>query len=351
MSRVFKQQTNRGSVGILATEAPPHILHHFRKPSTYVVDGCQYKSSCIGCLNPRCIRFSADELKLPNPRLSNFPVDADDAVCPMNAIVWERGAKTPTILSERCINCGICARRCPFGAIYSDGAAGIVHFGEANVSFEAADPKTINQHETQINAVSECCHSGCYIEPSDSFINTVYEKLRTMQTEAQFPNLITRNFFLVLGNQCVIRRRGDVYFRIDALVSDAPSVGIAEVEFCKDSLESPRAILDDIAVLSSRYGIDKAEIKPFIVSLEFPNIRTEYWRVIKDIREVLGIQIHSLTLGALCLLAWSFNDAPIGMVNFYADIVSPSIKAEIERLSGFGHLPKLNAYAVLEPIK
>ncbi len=200
MSKVFKQQTNRDSVGILANEAPAHILHRFRKPSTYVVDGCQYKSSCIGCLNPRCIRFSADELKLPNPCLSGFPVDADDAVCPMNAIVWERGAKTPTILSERCINCGICARRCPFGAIYSDGAAGIVHFGEANVSFEAADPKTINQHETQINAVSECYHSGCYLEPSDSFLDAVYEKLRTMQTEAQFPNLITRNFLVIQMN-------------------------------------------------------------------------------------------------------------------------------------------------------
>lgn len=351
MSKVFKQQTSRDSVGILSTEVPPHILHHSRKPSTYVVDNCQYKSSCLGCLNPRCIRFSADELKLPDPRLSDFPVDADDAVCPMNAIVWERGAKTPTILSERCINCGICARRCPFGAIYSDGATGIVHFDEANVSFVAVDQKAINQHETQINVVSECCHSGCYLEPSDSFIDTVYEKLRTMKTEAQFPNLITRNLFLVLGNQCAIRRRGDVYFRIDALVADVPSVGIAEIEFRKDSLESPRAILDDIAVLSSRYGIDKREIKPFIVSLEFPNIRTEYWRVIKDIKEVLGIQIHSLTLGALCLLVWSFSDAHIGTVDFYVDIDSPSIRAEIERLCNLGELPNIDNYSILEPKK
>lgn len=351
MSKVFKQQTNRDSVGILAIEVPTHILHHSRKPSTYEVGGHQYNSSCVGCLNPRCIRFSTDELKLPDLRLSEFPVDADDAVCPMNAIVWERGAKTPTILSERCINCGICARRCLFGAIYSDGATGIVHFGEANVSFVAVDPQTVNRHERQINAVSECRHIGCYLEPNESFIETVYEKLRTMQTEAQFPNLITRNLFSVLGNQCVIRRRGDVYFRIDALVADAPSIGIAEIEFRKDSLESPRAVLDDIAVLSSRYSINKAEIKPFIISLEFPNIRTEYWRVIKDIKTVLDIQIHSLTLGALCLLVWSFIDAPIGMVDFYADIDSPSIRMEAERLCDNGKLPEFNTCAVLEPIK
>jgi len=134
------------------------------------------------------------------------------------------------------------------------------------------------------------------------------------------PNLIIRNLFIALGNQCIIRRRGDVYFRIDSIIEDSPTIGIAEVEFHKDSLESPRAILDDIAVLSSRYGIDKHQIKPFIVSLEFPNIRTEYWRVIKDIKDTLGIRIHSLTLGALCILSLEAPAVPIGAVDFYANI-------------------------------
>lgn len=351
MSKVFKQQTNRESVGILAVEAPTLIHHHSEQPSTYEIAGCIHKASCIGCLNPTCIRFSEDELRLLDSPLSEFPVDADDAVCPMNAIVWERGAKIPIILSERCINCGICARRCPLGAIYSDGKTGIVHNGEVEVSFVAATPESVERHSTQVSAVLRSRHVGQYATPSVDFIETIYEKLREMQTEAQFPNLIIRNLLLVLGNKCIIRRRGDVNFRIDAIVADIPPIGIAEIEFHKDSLESPRAILDDIAVLSSRYGISKDEIKPFIVSLEFPNIRTEYWRVIKDIKDVLDIRIHSLTLGALCLLAWSFNEVPIGTADFYADIKTPSIKAEVERLCDIGVLPKLNAYAVFEPIK
>jgi hypothetical protein len=160
-----------------------------------------------------------------------------------------------------------------------------------------------------------------------------------------------RNFFLVLGNQCVIRRRGDIYFRIDAIISDKPVIGVAEVEFCKDTLESPRAILDDIAVLSSRYEIEKVKIKPFIISLEFPNIRTEYWRVIKDIHDVLGIRIHSLTLGALCILAWSFAPVPIGGVDFYANIDAPSIKTAVEKACGGGKIPDISSIAVLEPTK
>ena len=41
----------------------------------------------------------------------------------------------------------------------------------------------------------------------------------------------------------------------------------------------------------------KEKIKPYIVFLEFPNRRAEYWQVIKDINNVLEIKINSLTLG------------------------------------------------------
>ena len=350
MSKVFKQLTNRESIGLCSMDSST-LIHHPQRPSTYEISGVVYNASCVGCLNPRCIRFSADELKLSDSRLDEFPVDADDTVCPMNAIVWGRGDRTPSILSDRCINCGVCARRCPFGAIYFNGYTATVHDGEAEVSFVATTQDNLEQHLAQNYAALKNRHIGQYATPNISSVEAIYEKLHEMQTEAQFPNLIIRNLLLILGNKCIIRRRGDVYFRIDAIITDNPSVGIAEIEFHKDSLESPRAILDDIAVLSSRYGINKEEIRPFIVSLEFPNIRTEYWRVIKDIKDVLGIRIHSLTLGALCLMAWSFNEIPIGTVDFYADIDAPSIQAEIERLCGFGELSKTNGYAVLEPIK
>jgi len=351
MSKIFKQQTNRKSVGLLSGNIPALIHHHFGKPSTYEVDGCVHKASCVGCLNPQCIRFSSEDIKLPDQRFSEFPVDTNDAVCPLNAIVWERGERMPTILSERCINCGICARRCIYGAIYSDGKTGIIHNGEPEVHFFTVSDESKKSHYAQVVSAKESRHVGQYTAPTAEFIGTVYEKLREMQTESQFPNLITRNLLLVLGNKCIIRRRGDVNFRIDAIVTDHNSIGIIEIEFHKNFLEPPRAILDDIAVLSSRYCIAKNEIKPFIVSLEFPNNRTEYWGVIRDIRDVLDIRIHSLTLGALCLLVWSFNEVPIGLVDFYADVEAPIIKTEVERLCGFGELPKLSAYAAFEPIK
>lgn len=354
MSRVFKQQTNRDSIGIngiLDQSFSQLIHHHPGEPSTYETHGKIYRSSCLGCLSPVCMRFASDELKLSDGRLNEFPADADDTVCPLNAIIWERGARTPSIVAERCINCGICARRCLMGAIYSNGETAVIHSGESEVVFLPLSHENSKAHSIQLDTLSSTVHVGQFVVPSKTAIVNLYTRLGEQPTEAQFPNLITRNLFLVQGNQCIIRRRGDVYFRIDSIVADPPTIGVAEIEFQKDSLESPRAILDDIAVLSSRYGIGKEEIKPFIISLEFPNIRTEYWRVLKDIKDVFGIRIHSLSLGALCLLAWSFKKVPIGAMDFYADIDKPSIKGEVERLCCLDQLPALHSYAAFESKK
>lgn len=357
MSRVFKQQTNRDSVGILEFPVPTVIHHNPGEPSkAYDPLGRMCRASCLGCLNPTCMRFSPEELRLYDERLNEFPADIDDTICPLNAIIWERGARTPSIVTERCINCGICARRCPIGAIYSKGKAAVIHSGEPEVAFTPVTPESLQKHTMQISALcfpgrGGYKHMGQFVVPNEAAIENLYNRLDAQSTEVQFPNLIIRNLFLVLGNQCIMRRRGDIYFRIDAIIANRPRIGIAEVEFHKDSLESPRAILDDIAVLSSRYGISKTEVEPYIVSLVFPNLRTEYWRVIKDIRDVLGVRIHSLTLGALCMLAWSFVCVPIGAVDFYADVDTPSIRQQIGMLCRTEGLPKSLSHAVLEPKK
>ena len=358
MSKIFKQQTHKETVGLYANRVTVPIQHYPNKPSAFAIpfiindvlkNDVLVKCSCVGCVNPSCMKFSEEELQLSDERLDAFPVDADDSVCPLDAITWERGQETPSIIAERCINCGICARRCPVGAVYSNGKNAVIHVDKNTVSFVPITNENKKKHEEQIKAFSKCRHYGDFTLASESSIANLYNKLSEQQTKAQFPNLIIRNLFLVLGNQCIIRRRGDIYFRIDAIIGDKPVIGVAEVEFNKDSLESPRAILDDIAVLVSRYAVEKIQIKPFIISHEFPNIRTEYWRVIKDIKDVLDVRINSLSLGALCILVWKFVNAPIGIVDFYADIDSPSIKKSIENTCG--ELPDINNYAVLEPKK
>jgi len=348
---VFKQQTYRTTVGVHTGMSPSRIVHQPQQPSIWELSVGTSRASCMGCLNPMCMKFLPGELRLSDERVNEVPIEIDDYVCPTNAIVWERGKHTPTIVANRCINCGICARRCPSGAIYSDGTSAVIHFGDKEVDFRPSTPENTEVHERQIQELLDCPHLGQYCSIDDASIENVYTKLIDQKTGIQFPNLIVRNFFLVLGNRCTIPRRGLVFFRADGIIESKDNFGLIEVEFHNEILEQPRAILDDIAVLHSRYGIEKNLIKPFIVVLEFPNLRTEYWRVLKDIRAVLDIRIHSLTLGALCILTWSFLNVSLESTDFYADIDTPSIRQEIERLCGKVQLPDIAGRAVFGPTK
>lgn len=80
---------------------------------------------------------------------------------------------------------------------------------------------------------------------------------------------------------------------------------VAEIELTPAVLESPRALLEDVAVLHSRYGFSVTDIDPLSVVLVLPNVRSEYYRVIRDIERVLNVRCRTITLGALVALLWT----------------------------------------------
>lgn len=339
-------------MGIYVTCIPGVISHEVNNPSTFECGETLHLASCVGCLNPPCMYFSEDELKLSDKRLKNFPSDVDRSVCPLGAITWESGDKVPKVVGEKCINCGICARRCPFGAIYSNGNSAVIHSGEKEVDFRSISQHTEEVHYKQMGKFKDCSHVGRFLEVNEDSFDVLYGKLSHFQnTSPQMPNLIVRNLLMVVGNKCIISRRGMVYIRIDAIIDDGSVLGIAEVEFNNELLDAPRAILDDIAVLSSRYEIGRNEIKPFVISLAFPNIRSEYWQVIQDISKVLDVEIHSLTFGALCSINWLFGNARISDIQCYADKDNPSIRQGIKALCPQCELPGPDSRGIFEPGK
>jgi hypothetical protein len=124
--------------------------------------------------------------------------------------------------------------------------------------------------------------------------------------DARDAMLLVRNVLHQLGIQCSIRRKGDTNVRIDAIIAfDDGTAGIAEVELGGAVLESPRAILEDIAVLHGRYAFPLESIVPISIILALPNARSEYYQVIDDVRRVLNIRIHTLTMGVLLILLWN----------------------------------------------
>lgn len=113
-----------------------------------------------------------------------------------------------------------------------------------------------------------------------------------------------------LGLEARFPRKGDVNERYDVLIDD-PSNGhkiVSEVEVPSTAiLDAPRNLLDDIAVLANRRRIQVDTLIPLVICWDFPNNRTDYWNVVKDIKNVLGVEIKTCSILGLAVLAWTEN--------------------------------------------
>jgi Fe-S-cluster-containing hydrogenase component 2 len=334
MSRIFKQKNNFVQPKILREGIiPKEICYAPGIPAEIVFsDNKKAHATCLHCSDAPCLNFSEKDLE--NSAFPEFPQDGSTNVCATNAMTWDKENGVPVIDESRCINCGVCAIRCPVGAIFMTEQGAKVHNDENNffVSVEGneqIDNQIFNQSIVKFDNIKR---TGKLLNETDEIMKKIYDKITLLRTEAQFPNILTRNLLLALDLRCSIRRRGDVNIRMDAVLGPpGTKYGVVEIEFDQNALlDSPRNILDDIAVLSSRYQIKPTEITPLIVSLVLPNSRSEYWRVIKDINNVLKIKINSITIGALLLFVWNLKKINFEYINFYADIDNMEIRNSIE---------------------
>ncbi len=95
---------------------------------------------------------------------------------------------------------------------------------------------------------------------------------------------------------------------MDAVFELHGSVGVIEMEFESDTLSVIRNLLDDLAIMQSRYGISVRDLIPVALCLSLPNTRQGFYQVCDDVDTVLDIQIRTLTIGALLLLLWNGAD-------------------------------------------
>lgn len=309
-------------------------------PATIVFDdGGESIGSCIHCVNPPCMEYRDEDLAgLP---LKDFPAHSNREVCPTGAIRWAATADAPRVDPELCISCGLCVSRCPVAAIWLDPAVGAVVQDEETDYFTLADePVTEAYTEEILDLFADVPNEGVLLAESDDALLHVYERIAAVWPRMNqiSPYLLARNLMIGVGIGSAMRRRGDVSVRMDLLLG-APGVevGTAAVEIGggEGILDAPRNTLDNIAVLVSRYEIEKERIVPLIVSLQLPNKRTEYWEVIKDIRKVLELQIGSVTVGLLIVMIWARFQLSLTPDNeLYTDSDTYSLRAQVEALLG-----------------
>lgn len=311
-----------------------------KQPLIKFSDGGWAPGSCIHCINPPCLEYAEDEIGLEV--FKAFPSDRTLEVCPTKAISWPQESDSPTIDSAACISCGICVSRCPVAAIYldSDETTAILN-DQPNQYFLLQDQEVSeNSQQFLLEIFSQIPENGIFISEDDNILQRFFDKFKSVATEqkqsAQFPNHIVRNLMIEIGIKALMRRRGDTYLRMDIVFEQSEEKsGTCEVELGGEVLDAPRNLLDNVAVLVSKYKISKSNIMPLVVTLSLPNQRSEYWRVIKDIKQVLNLQINSLTIGMLVLLVWNRIKVSLDSQEIlYADSDTYTLRDKFEHILG-----------------
>ncbi len=298
-------------------------------------DGSSTVGSCIRCPDAPCMEYSDAELAY-RP-LPSFPGDLMKKVCPTDAISWPLTATAPTIEQSLCVSCGLCVSRCPVAAIHVTDQGAVVNDQPNQVFRIQKEPTTLEK----VNAVSHLFKGakrrGSLLTESGERLTLILERVERIagSSDSQMPNVLSRNLLMEVGVTSVIRRRGDNNVRMDMLLGP-PGVqyGTGEVEFgYAGILDAPRNLLDNIAVLCSRYGFDKAQTVALVIASALPNQRSEYWQLASDIAEVVGVRIGSITWAALLVFVWEGVKLQVSPANeFYSDSSSRSIRSAIEEV-------------------
>lgn len=347
MSMPLRQQNRCAEIRCL-DGAPVQTILRQPGQTAQLWNGIQtFDAGCLGCVNRPCMTYASEELQFA--AVPDFPYSPEEAVCPVAAISWNHSENYPVIDAKRCIVCGLCAARCPVSAIYfqegfhiSKKTKGILRLPDT--------PEHRACQQQQLAALHRADTTGTWFLQCDAQIQNLYQALSKKRYDPQLPNHLVRNCLLELGYHCAIRRRGDVNLRMDALFSKMDQIGVAEIEFHQDALEPPRAVLDDIAVLYARYGVDKQTILPLIVHLELPSVRTGHWQVVEDIQSVLGLRIHTVTLGALLLLLWHGKQPDLQHETSFLRMESRSLRGFLAEHGVTTTLP-VGCCSILEPEK
>lgn len=296
-------------------------------------DGTTSLTSCLHCPEAPCMSFDGTEVV--SASITEFPADRNPSTCPAGAMTRVNGG-APAINPDACMLCGVCASRCPVGAIR------MVPYAVVDDTQRDAFPETDDGEATErsLVAFSAVHRSGDLLVESNAVVDDLRAKLLVAWNRVgdRFPDHLARNLLIAGGVGAAMRRKGDVAARMDIVLGAPwPLFGCVEVEFGDVAvLDAPRDILDDIAVSIGRHGKDPTSLVAFVITDVLPNWRSEYWRIIQDIRNVLGVRIGTITVLALCLLVWRGKKlADLSPNLFHVDVETESYrKAVLEPLLG-----------------
>lgn len=119
-----------------------------------------------------------------------------------------------------------------------------------------------------------------------------------------FGETLVTCLFRSIGIDAEKRKTGVNNFRTDLILTNQQTLGICEIELGDDLLDPPRSLLDNYAVVNSRYSGNYSTV-PLTIVFSLPNKRQDYWNVVSDIDKILNIKIKTISLGFLYAISKS----------------------------------------------
>jgi ferredoxin len=293
-------------------------------------------AACIKCHDRPCLKFQ--DVRFPSK--FELPLENDDSVCPTHALKVNSDG-TLCLKSNLCIGCGLCVSRCPMHCLR-------LHKGKLILpSFY-----TVDEVVPDPSFVLVAKKTGAFDKSglSDGLVS-LEKELGSKGLDFNFPNLLTRNLFLALGKTFGIRRRGDNILRIDGFsLNGDQEICLSEIEFQNAEIECPRAALDDYCIFKEKFNKTNSKIDLLIVLPFLPNSRSEFWRVLGDIKKITDLQVDVVTIGALCWILWSGGKLD-NSKTIFLDYSTLSIRRSASTISGFS-IPLPEGFAsAFEPVK
>ena len=297
MSKLIPHRHTRRIDGPVRRYRAELLSTDFGQPSVSVTlgDGTTGTAMCLGCHDTPCM--SATDVQPLPAVLSDFPADPSSHVCPTDAIHWSADAQSAIVDEGSCIGCGLCAARCPYGAITLDSS------GTAIVQIDDVDRVT-GHSKSALGPHPTPKRVGVLGKDSPKLHN-LPEVIAALPsaTSARF----VCNVLAACGINPRVRRTGDQNVRMDGVYQlQCGDLGPLEIGLGSDTLEPLRALLEDVAVLHNRFGVPRTNLLPLAVLVALPSMRSEYYRLVSDIKTVTRMEARTATLGVLISLMWQF---------------------------------------------
>jgi Fe-S-cluster-containing hydrogenase component 2 len=281
----------------------------FKNSQISLLAGSIVESGCLRCPDTPCVTLSIQDIS-KKTRVESV-ANLEQRVCPTDALrVNDEGAIT---VDDMCMSCGLCVARCPVHAIHLDTSIKKAFVSQSTVgykSFAGTDEEFFEVRDRLSRSFETTKSDQVPVE----FLVSVMEKVSSL---TQLPNgmraiqLLVRNAFLLNGIAARLKNPGDNNNWTELALDDGANLFPVEIEIASDGLDSARRVMSDVAIVCSRYGVLMEEVIPIVIMFQLPNIRTDYYGVVTNIYERVGLRIFTVPLA---LVIWSIIDRNIDLI-------------------------------------